>query len=118
MYDDGKVPDAGVPASANTEAMIGDDTLVPPTSRKPSWSKVSKTATPVLGSATADTSLSVRILQPVSVCQEGLASSAEQPDPVPSVLDVLHTLSVQPRALLACFSEVPPTEVTNCEAAG
>src|SRR5215469_13047742 len=118
MREDGKAPAAGLPARAKTAAMIGEDALVPPTWRKPFWSKVSKTATPVFGSATAATSLSVRREQPVSVCHDGFASSAEQPAPVPSVLEVLQTLSVQPRELLAVLSEVPPTEVTNCEAAG
>jgi hypothetical protein len=44
--------------------------------------------------------------------------SAEQPDPVPSVAEVLHTDSVQPRGFAALASEVPPTAVTYPEAAG
>jgi hypothetical protein len=59
------------------------------------------------------TSLLVRLVQPVSVCQDGLGSSAEQPEPVPSQTD-----SVQPRLLESVLSEVPPTAVTYCEAAG
>ena len=73
----------------------------------------------MFGSATADTSLSVRRAQPVSVCQDGLALSAEQPEPVPSPPALLpQTVSVQPRALVAVVSEVPPTAMTYGEAAG
>ncbi len=80
---------------------------------------MSYTATPVFGSATAATSLLVRLLQPVSVCQDGLGSSAEQPDPVPlPPAPEPQTVSVQPRELAAELSEVPPTAVTYCEAAG
>ena len=70
------------------------------------------------GSATAATSLSVRRAQPVSVCQDGLGSQAEQPDPVaPDAL--FQTVSPQPRAVAARrTSEVPPTDVTYLEAAG
>src|SRR5215472_6208513 len=76
-------------------------------------------ATPVLGSATAATSLSARSAQPVSVCQDGLASSAEQPEPVPSPPAALpQTVSAQPRVLDAGVSEVPPTAVTYWDAAG
>jgi hypothetical protein len=67
----------------------------------------------VFGSATAATSLLVRREQPVSVCQDGLASSAEQPEPVP-----FQTVSLQPREFAAADSEVPPTAVTYREAAG
>ena len=47
------------------------------------------------------------------ICAFGWASKDEQPEPAP-----LHTVSVQPRALLARDRDVPPTAVTNCEAAG
>jgi hypothetical protein len=61
----------------------------------------------------------VRLVQPVSVCRLGLVSYAEQPEPVPSVLLVFQTVSVQPRVVeVALVSAVPPTEVTYCEAAG
>ena len=53
-------------------------------------------------------------MQPVSACQDGLASYAEQPEPVP-----LQVVSVQPRTVpLARVSVVPPTAVTSGEAAG
>jgi hypothetical protein len=68
----------------------------------------------VAGSATAETSASARREQlVVTVCQVGLASKDEQPEPAP-----FHAVSVQPRALLAVRSEVPPTAVTNREVAG
>src|SRR5262249_5307633 len=78
-----------------TAAMIGADALVPPTSSQvPPVPKVSYTATPVLGSATAETSLLARRAHWVATpaCQDGLASTAEQPEPVP-----LQTVSAQPR---------------------
>ena len=74
---------------------------------------MSYTATPVLGSATAATSATVRRAQPVSCCQVGLGSYDEQPLPAP-----LQTVSVQPRAFVAFFSDVPPTAVTYFDAAG
>src|SRR4051794_41313119 len=107
--------------------MIGDDALVPPTCTQPSAPDanprasrksqnpllpqllyVSYTATPVFGSATADTSATVRAAQDASCCHAGLAvSRAEQPEPAPD-----QAVSVQPRALVAVLSEVPPTAVT------
>src|ERR1041385_4961659 len=54
------------PASAYTEAMIGDATLVPPKTSHPLtpwYERLSYTATPVLGSATAETSATARLLQ-------------------------------------------------------
>src|SRR5215467_168176 len=96
--------------------MIGADALVPPTSSQvPPVPKVSYTATPVLGPATAETSLLARRAHWVATpaCQDGLASTAEQPEPVP-----LQTVSAQPRVVAALVSEVPPTAVTNREAAG
>jgi hypothetical protein len=60
--------------SANTEAVMGAETLVPPnTSHPPAW-KVSYTDTPVLGSASALTSAIVRREQPASFCQVGFSS--------------------------------------------
>src|SRR5215467_3636835 len=99
--------------------MIGADALVPPYTVQPEAPKVWNTATPVAGSATADTSASARRLQfVVTVCQLGLAIMLEQPDPVPSVEEVFHTTSLQPRELLAWVRLVPPTAVMNCEVAG
>jgi hypothetical protein len=54
----------------------------------------------------------------VSVWNDGLVSKLEQPLPAPSLALVDHVVSVQPRALLARLSLVPPTEVTNGELAG
>ena len=51
-------------------------------------------APPSLGLAAADTSLSVRKLQPGSCCHDGFVA-VEQPPPAP-----LHTVSVQPRFTL------------------
>src|ERR1044071_4114403 len=111
----GVVP--GLPARANMAASIGEEALVPPTSFHPPLPlEVSYTATPVLGSASAATSLSIRREQPdrpSEACQDGCGSTAEQPDPVP-----FHAVSVQPRELEAVFRLVPPTETTFGEAAG
>src|SRR3954470_1377324 len=96
--------------------MTGAATLVPPNTSQPPPPcprKVSYTETPVFGSATAETSATVRRAQPVSVCQAGLATKALQPLPAP-----LQAVSVQPRALLARTRCVPPTAVTKREAAG
>src|SRR5262249_4426489 len=62
---------------------------------------------------TALTSATVRRVQPVSCCQVGLATTAEQPLPAP-----FHTVSVQPRPPVAVRRLVPPTAVTNRDAAG
>src|SRR5579863_4851472 len=113
-----------LPASANTEAIIGEDSLVPPTSFQPPLPLVvSYTAAPVLGSASAATSLSTRceqaaVISEMDACQDGCGSTEEQPDPVPSVELVFQTLSVQPRALEAVLSVVPPTPTTCGEVAG
>jgi len=67
--------------------MIGDETLVPPNCSQPTLPLLSAvesyTATPVLGSATAETSATVRFVQPASCCQDGFGSYAEHPEPVP-----------------------------------
>ena len=112
-YSLGYVFAAGVPARAYVLAMIGAPTLVPPKTCQPGAENVSYTAAPVCGSATADTSATVRLAQPASVCTVGLPSNAEQPLPAP-----LHAVSDQPRVFCACSSEVPPTDVTNLDAAG
>ena len=68
----------------------------------------------MLGSATADTSATVRLAHPVSVCHEGFGTKALHPLPAP-----LHAVSVHPRLVPgARWSVVPPTAVTNWEAAG
>ena len=54
--------------------MIGEATLVPPNTVQPPEPYVSYTATPVAGSATAETSATVRREQPVSVWNDGFAS--------------------------------------------
>ena len=124
--------EAVLPARAYTEAMSGELRLVPPTWAQPSRPcatpssirtsqllldpqllYVSYTPRPELGSASAETSATVRLAQPVSCCQDGLGSYDEQPLPAPD-----HALSVQPRELDAWVSVVPPTAVTYCEAAG
>src|ERR1700691_590594 len=113
-----------LPASAKTAAIIGEDSLVPPTSFQPPLPLVvSYTAAPVLGSASAATSLSTRCEQTAvmterAACQDGCGSLEEQPEPVPSVELVSQTLSVQPRELDEVLSEVPPTPTTCGEVAG
>src|SRR4051794_39265725 len=91
--------------------MIGADALVPPTV---THAPMKSTFTPVSGSATAETSATVRFAQPLSVCHDGLDSKALQPLPAPD-----HAASVQPRAVAASrVSAVPPTAVRNGEDAG
>src|SRR5271165_5776638 len=90
--------------------------LVPPSSIQPgscldhqysSSSYESATHTGVAVLATAATSLSVRLAQPVSVCQVGLGSYALQPPLVPDAstgrvsLASPQTVSDHPRALFA-----------------
>src|SRR5581483_1589685 len=96
--------------------MIGDATLVPPKiSHEPPVPYVSYTHTPVLGSATAETSATLRREQLASVCHAGLASYALQPLPAP-----LHAVSVAFRVPVAvnCCRLVPPTAVTYGDDAG
>src|SRR6059058_6059240 len=93
--------------------MIGAAALVPPKTVQPPPPNVRNTATPVAGSATADTSATVFFAQPGSCCHGGFGLCVAQPEPAP-----LHAVSDQPRALLARRSEVPPTAVTNRELAG
>src|SRR5579859_3966200 len=99
--------------------MIGVATDVPPnTFQPPSLLNESYTATPVAGSASAETSATVRFLQPVSACQVGFGSKLAHPEPAPSRADADQADSLQPRALLAGTSDVPPTAVTYGDAAG
>jgi hypothetical protein len=89
---------------------MGDDALVPPKTIQPEYPEYgseSYTATPVFGSATAETSDSERFLQPLSVCHDGFATYRLQPLPLPD-----QAVSDQPRALLAVRSDVPPTQTT------
>jgi hypothetical protein len=65
---------AGEVASAYIAPMIGEATLVPPNTVQPPEPYESYTATPVAGSATAETSAIVRREQPVSCWNEGFAS--------------------------------------------
>src|SRR3954469_6331543 len=97
-------------------AISGAEALVPPATPHellPMPLNGPHTATPVLGSATAEMSTSVRIGHPLSDCHDGLSSRAEQPLPVPD-----HAVSDQPRALASCVSDVPPTATTSGVAAG
>src|SRR5579862_9461375 len=108
---------AAFSAIAKTPAISGDETLVPPYAPQPPLGKLSYTATGVSGSATADMLVSERIVQPLSVCQTGLATSLLHPLPVPplSLLRVMtsfHTLSLQPRVVEVLTSRVPPTATT------
>ena len=69
----------------------------------------------MLGLATADTSATIRLLQPVSCCQLGLVVYPLHPLPVPplALLAEPHTLSTHPRELPLDWARlVPPTEVT------
>src|SRR5438034_1518143 len=93
--------------------MMGAEALVPPNTAQPLPPKVRNTATPVAGSATADTSATVLRGHPGSFCHGGFGDCAEHPEPAP-----FHAVSVQPRVLLDRRSEVPPTAVTNRELAG
>src|SRR5882724_12649466 len=96
-------------------AISGAATLVPPNTSQAERLALAgpKTATPVLGSATAETSATVRRAQPESVCQVGLAYTALHPLPAP-----LQAVSLQPRVLLLRTRLVPPTAVTCGEDAG
>src|SRR5947207_5222047 len=94
--------------------MIGAATLVPPSTSHAggvAGGTVSEvcvyTATPVLGSATAATSATVRPVHPVSCCQLGLSNTKLQPLPAK-----VQAVSVQPRKVNEVVSVVPPTAVT------
>src|SRR5262245_3889280 len=95
--------------------MTGAATLVPPNTSQPErfFAVGAYTATPVLGSAIAETSATLRFEHPASVCQLGLPNTVLQPLPAPA-----HAVSLQPRALAAVLSEVPPTAVTCGDDAG
>src|SRR5215468_8156928 len=87
-YDTGLLVGSGVPASANAAATTLAAIPPLPLATQPPCSKYT---TELAGSATADTSLSIRLVHAVSVCHDGLASKSEQPEWVP-----LHAVSVHP----------------------
>src|SRR4051794_28168461 len=97
--------------------MIGDDALVPPNTiqpEPPADDSGPKTATPVFGSATADTSAVALFAQPVPDCQLLLfVGYFEHPEPAP-----LQAVSLQPRPPVADLRVVPPTAMTPGNAAG
>src|SRR5581483_11960792 len=99
--------------------MIGAASLVPPTRSQPLDWYVSYVQAAFAGSALAETSLVMRLPQPVSVCQVGFGMMMLQPLPVPlpGVL-VPQAVSDQPREFEAAESNVPPTAVTKAEDAG
>src|SRR5450759_1620017 len=98
--------------------MIGAEALVPPKTihpDEPLYAVESYTATPVFGSATAETSAIARLAQPV-LAEEAAARAvlySEHPEPAPD-----QTVSVQPRVLPALLRLVPPTAVTYEDDAG
>src|SRR5690348_7895193 len=95
--------------------MSGAATLVPPKTIQPEACRLTgpKTDTPVAGSATAETSATVRLAQPGSDCQVGLAKTVLQPLPAPD-----QAVSVQPRVVGLSTRCVPPTAVTFGDDAG
>src|SRR5262245_4658855 len=106
-----------LPARPITPATNGALALVPPMIIQPATPRkgtVSYTATPVFGSATADSSAVLRIGHCRSRCHAGLATNAEQPLPAP-----LHASSVQPRDPGPwCSRLVPPTAISLERRAG
>src|SRR4051812_46997574 len=96
-------------------ATSGELRLVPPTCSQPPWPSESKTARPVLGSASAEMSAIARLSQLVdSPCwKSGLGSNGEQPLPPSAQAD-----SLQPRGVLSEVSVVPPTPTTLSLVAG
>src|SRR3954454_4344370 len=98
--------------------MMGADALVPPNTSHPEtppYGVESYTATPVFGSATAETSAVALFEQPVLRCHRfWFVAYFEQPDPAP-----LQAVSRQPRAVLVSLNnDVPPTATTVGKAAG
>src|SRR5450830_643689 len=95
---------------------IGVATDVPPNTYQfapPVEPYESYTATPVFGSATAAASVTVRWEHPVSFCQVGLLTYAEQPDPVPD-----QAVSDERAPAEVSLRLVPPTAITPADAAG
>jgi hypothetical protein len=93
--------------------MIGEATLVPPTSIHPVLgATLSYEYTGVAVPATAETSASARlahrdVMLVFAVCQLGRASTPEHPLPAP-----FQAVSVHPRAFVEGVRSVPPTAVT------
>jgi hypothetical protein len=81
--------------------------------RSPAKDRKDRTRVGDLGLATAETSATVRFVQPESAWKLGLAMYALQPLPLP-----LHALSVQPREFEALTRLVPPTAITCALVAG
>src|SRR4051794_38990935 len=76
-------------------------------------------ARPVCGSATADTSATVRPGQAGSCCHRGLSNQAEQLEPAAwPFASTAQAVSDQPRLFAARVSVVPPTAVTVGRLAG
>ncbi len=97
--------------------MIGEATLVPPTSIHPP-PVLSYEYTGVLMSATAETSASARFAHRdltlvLAACHTGCVSTCEHPLPAP-----FQAVSVHPRAFVAGINDVPPAAVTYGDAAG
>ena len=59
----------------------------------------------------------VQVADAITLCQAGLASEAEHPEPVPP-LELCQTDSLQPRAADERVRCVPPTATTRGELAG
>src|SRR5437763_340436 len=102
---------------ANIAAMNGEDSLVPPHTPQLDELRVAGpyTATPVLGSALAEMSASMRPPQAsvTPVCQLGLGWPRPQPLPAP-----FHADSDQPRVLPLRTRLVPPTATAPGAVAG
>src|SRR5450432_2601909 len=95
------------PAAANIAATSGDAALVPPTSCQPPCFAM-YVATPVCGSAIADTSAAPRIRHVTSLGAQGCLK-----------ITTLHALPAPLHAVLVVPSKlVPPTATTNAEVAG
>src|SRR4051812_18845627 len=97
-------------------ATSGLDALVPPTTIQPPAPALN-TATPVLGSATADTSDAARRVQ-AAVGTAGVWNAGLVITPLHELPAPRHTVSVQPRAALDFTRWVPPTAITRDEVLG
>ena len=103
-------------ASAYRAATTGVARDVPPICMSPGAAPALvrvNTFIPVFGSASADTSVTMRLLHCVSVCQVGFAVMLLHPLPLP---DQAVSEARVPDAVSS--SEVPPTAVTPRDAAG
>ncbi len=109
------VADEPSPACANIAATSGLAALVPPSTDQPDPDgPLLNTATPVCGSAIADTSENARIAHVVLAgWYGGLAKLPLHELPPPP-----QATSAKPRGVLAVISEVPPTAMTLLDDAG